>query len=473
MSHPLIIDLDGTLVRTDTLFEAFAGALFRQPLETFAALLELRHGRAAFKRRLFELGECNYALLPLRYDLIDFIKRERETGREIHLVSAADQNVVEAVCERLGIFDTLKGSDGNENLKGIAKAKYLKDKYPDGFGYAGDSTADVPVWKEAEEIIIAGAEPVVHRKIKRLGWSVSAVFDEHGDRFKLWMRAARLHQWAKNGLLFVPLFLGHVYSDPDAILRTIFGFIAIGLVASGTYLLNDLSDLEADRAHATKCNRPLAAGNLKIFHALVGAPVSIIAGLSISLAISSNFALVVLGYLAITLAYSFRLKRVPLLDTFLLGSLFTLRIVMGTVLAGVAFSEWILTFSMFFFFSLSLAKRHVEIVRKALKTDGEIKGRGYLTSDAVLTLSLGMASAMSSLMILVLYLVFEAQPQGFYQTPAWLWVAPISVALWTLRIWLLAHRGELDDDPVAFAIRDKLSIFLGAGVVSAIGLAIL
>ncbi len=257
------------------------------------------------------------------------------------------------------------------------------------------------------------------------------------------------------------MILGAAYTDPAVILTVLAGMFALGLVASGTYILNDLSDLDADRAHPTKRNRPFASGTLSLSDGLVVGPVAILTGLIAGFALSPVFAGSLLVYLVMTLAYSWRLKRVALLDTMIIGGLFTLRIAMGGVLAGVTPSQWLLTFSMFFFFSLAPAKRHVELERNRQQKKQTIAGRGYHASDAILTLGLGLASAAASIQVLVFYLVFEAMPAGIYTATGFLWAAPVMIPLWLLRVWLLAHRGALDDDPVTFAVKDRTSLALG------------
>jgi 4-hydroxybenzoate polyprenyltransferase len=225
--------------------------------------------------------------------------------------------------------------------------------------------------------------------------------------------------------------------------------------------LNDLLDLSNDRRHPTKKTRMLASGRLKIAHALLLAPVLILGGLAAGIALDPLFGVGLGAYLVLTLAYSARLKRVPFLDTLLLAWLFTLRILMGGALAGVVVSEWLLVFSMFFFFGLSIAKRHVEVLKRGRNGGGALPGRGFDAQDEAVTLAFGVASSVASILILVMYLMEGAFPSGFYTAPVFLWAMPVVVGGWLTRVWLLAHRGELDDDPVAFAIRDRVSVGLG------------
>ena len=275
-----------------------------------------------------------------------------------------------------------------------------------------------------------------------------------------WIRALRLHQWSKNVLLFAPLFLSGVFLQWEGVVRAAIGFLIFGFVASATYVINDLSDLSADRRHAVKRHRPFASGALPVVQGLIAAPLMLVVGVAAAQALSPAFALWLCIYLVTTLAYSFRLKRVPFLDVFVVGWLFTIRLLMGIALAESAPSAWLLAFSMMFFFAMALAKRHVEVSQAA--PGQTIPGRGYRAEDAPLTLALGVTSTLGSVLILLNYLIGEAFPSGLYRMPSLLWAAPVLLSLWVMRIWLLAHRGELDDDPVAFAMRDRISLGMGA-----------
>lgn len=277
------------------------------------------------------------------------------------------------------------------------------------------------------------------------------------------MKLFRVHQWAKNILLFVPLVLGQAVFDLQALFPVVLGFIAMNLVASGAYVVNDISDIASDRVHATKRNRPIASGLIDAGQALAVALTLIIAGVALVLSQSLSAAVLLLVYLTATLSYSFALKLMPMVDIFVLGGLYTLRIVIGAELAGMANSHWLLMFSFFFFFSLSMAKRHVEIANaaRASNTELPIKGRGYRTSDTPLTLCMGIGTNLVAILILSLYVATDIYPRENYAHPQWLWAIVVLVMMWSSRIWFLSHRGELDDDPVSFAIRDRISILIG------------
>jgi 4-hydroxybenzoate polyprenyltransferase/phosphoserine phosphatase len=471
-SVPLIVDLDGTLLLTDTLHESFVVALFRSFGVGIASMLKALHNRAAAKRFLHLRHKIDVAVLPTRDDLLDLIRSEKNRGREIHLVTAADQIIADHVRNEFDVFTSAVGSDGTHNLKGEAKLTYLRRRFPAGFIYAGDSVADLPIFRASRGAILCDLGPAVARQLVASGINVLAEFDRAGPSLAQWLLAARPHQWAKNLLIFVPLIIGHAILDVPKLIATVCGFFILCLLASSTYILNDLADLDADRRHATKRYRPFASGHLSISSGLVVAAIGIAVSLGTAFFLSSSFALTLCGYLVLTMLYSFWLKRVPLLDVFVLGSLFTTRILMGAAISSLDQSSWLLAFSMCFFFSLALSKRHVELMRFRQEPQMLVSGRGYRADDWPLTLVFGIGAGLTSILIMLLYVTNDAAPSGFYHAIEWLYVAPAAVMLWILRIWLLSHRAVLDDDPVAFALRDPPSWGLGLLVAAAIALAI-
>ena len=289
---------------------------------------------------------------------------------------------------------------------------------------------------------------------------------------KVWIQALRAHQWAKNILIFVPMVIGQAYSDQSKLLVTLLGFGLLCAVASASYIVNDIVDLDADRAHPTKSRRPFASGELAVPTGIAVAAALIVVALLAAFALSPAFALVLAGYLAGTLAYSFYLKRIPLLDVFTIGALFTARILMGSVVVSHGQSAWLLSFSMFFFFSLALAKRHAEVMAAEQRGAINLLGRGYRAADWPLTLVFGIGAGIASIIIMLLYVANDAAPSNFYHDTGWLYVPPAAISLWLMRVWLLSHRTALDDDPVVFALKDGASWLLGLIVVGAIMLAL-
>lgn len=464
---PLVVDLDETLVRTDTLFEQFIGLAFKRPLAALAMLPAIFGGRARFKARLAAAHPVDPALLPYDEPLLAFLREQKAQGRPIHLVTAADHTVADAVAAHCGLFDSAEGSNGAANLKGSRKAERLIERFPEGFAYAGDSRADLRIWDKAEAIILAGTAKSVTARARKLGRPIEAEFDREGAGLTAWARALRLHQWAKNLLVFVPLLLSQQFSDPWKVMLSVVAFVALGLTASATYLINDLSDLGSDRRHVTKRRRPLAAGDLRIAAVIVVVPLLLAAAALLALALSPPLLVGLAVYAALTLTYTFDLKRRAVLDVAALATLYAIRISIGAAVISAEHSPWLLTFSLCFFFSMSLAKRYAEINNlRAVTTERRtLPGRGYRTDDGPATLALGASASMASMLIIVVYLMEDAFPSNLYDHPVWLWAAPFLLMIWVARIWLIAGRGELDEDPIAFAIHDRFSWMLAAPLI--------
>lgn len=458
---PLIVDLDGTLVRTDTLVESAVSVATRRPLRFMALLPTLLKGRAAFKHSLADAARLDCATLPYNRDIIAFIEKRRASGGQVWLVTAADGRIAHGVADHLKLFDGVIASDGAHNLKGPNKATALVERFPDGFDYIGDHMADLPVWEKAAHIYVAGGSSSVTRALAARGLTPAQSFAPLSMRVRDWVKALRLHQWSKNMILFVPLMLGQAFRDPHMVMSVIAGFLCFGLVASATYLFNDMNDLAADRVHFVKCHRALASGRLSLLKGAAISAVMLGVGVAGACMLSPGFALVLLCYLALTLSYSLWLKAQPLLDVMVIGGLFTLRVQAGVELAHQPQSLWLTSFAMILFGSLALAKRHAELIRAA--ADGrEVAGRGYLASDTPLTVSLGIATAAMSVIVMLFYMQFDAARTMLYHHPQRLFFVPLVLGSWLIRIWVKSHRGVLHDDPVVFALKDKVSWLHGA-----------
>jgi len=472
--RPLVLDLDRTLIRTDLLAESILALLRKNILMIIPMIFWLLQGRAVLKRRVSERVHLDVALLPANEALLAYAEAEKAKGREIVLATAADELMARRVAQRFPVIDRVLASDGRNNLKGEAKATMLRELFPQGFHYAGDSHADLHVWRAADHIIIVEANSDVRRKIAYFGRPMTIFPAE--PRGKALLKGLRLHQWAKNALIFLPLVLGGLAGSAAAWEQAALAFLALGLVASATYLVNDLWDLPHDRAHWSKQNRVLANGHLPVTTGILGATSLMALGLALASLVNGATLFGLLVYITLTLTYSTSLKRIPILDAMTLGTLFTLRLAIGVAAVGVAWSPWLLTFSMFLFTSLSFAKRHVEM-RGAIKAgkSGQIAGRGYQSADAPIVLAFGIAAGIASVVIFILYLSNEAFRNAALAAPLALWVFPPVLMLWIGRIWILAGREALHDDPVAFAVKDRVSYLLGsvAGLgflIAAIGL---
>ena len=464
VNYPLAVDLDGTLLRVDSLMEMFVVNLLRQPWETMKVLPALFSGHAAFKKRIAEINVMDVTLFPVHKELMAYLHEQKEQGRELFLVTAADQGMANAIARQLEIFNDTTGSVDGHNLKGHNKLAFLQERFPDGFSYAGDSPADVPIWRAACSIILVGINGATRRAVADLDDRIERDFRAEHAGPRLWLQAVRIHQWTKNLLLFLPLFLAHKYGDLRVVTSVLLAFPFMGLVASGTYLINDISDLDADRAHPTKRHRPIASGLIGAGSALIAALACVGAGLFGALSISLPFLLMTLVYLAANVSYSLVIKRIAMLDVTTLGGLYALRVMMGTAVIDTTQSPWLLMFSLFFFLGFALSKRYVEINGTSnLYGPAElVRGRGYRVSDGPLLLAFGIAASVVAILILSLYIANEAFPIGAYRHPLWLWSIPPIVLLWTMRVWLLCFRGEMHDDPVAFAVGDRVSWGLGS-----------
>lgn len=457
---PLAVDVDGSLIRGDLLSESALAYLRGSPFRMFAILYWLSKGKAVLKRKLAERVDVDISVLPVNEEFVAYIETEQARGRSIHLATAADGIFAAKLAQRFGFVDGVIASDGVTNLKGEAKARVLAERFPKGFAYAGDAAADLPVWRAATETVVVDAARSTLRAAEAIRKPIAVIPRRPLGPMTL-LKAARVHQWAKNALVAVPLVLGGKAFDLHAWAIVAIGFVLLGVLASSTYLLNDLWDIEDDRRHWSKKHRAFAAGRIPIAAGLVAAPVGVAAAMAgaalLGSAVFASFA----AYLGVTLAYSFRLKRVAVLDVFTLASLFTLRLIIGIALAAVPGSPWLLVFSMFVFASLSFAKRHTEVVRLAASGATRAGGRGYVTADEPFLIGMGVATGMSAVLVMVLYLIDEAFRAGFYTTPAALWTFPCVLFLWLGRVWVLSGRDELNDDPVAFAVKDKPSLALG------------
>ena len=459
---PLLIDLDRTLLRTDLLFETALAYVTTRPHRIFDLAVWLFKGRAHLKRKLAEAATLELDLMPVNADVVALAEKAKAEGRPVFLVTASDAVLAERVASRFPFFDGVVSSNGAVNLKGLRKAEAIRERFPGDFDYAGDCAADLHIWRDAREVIAVAPSRSTLRRIRTLG-KPTTVFDGK-PRMPALVRAMRLHQWAKNTLIFVPAILSGQIVDPTTFANCCFAFLALGLLAASTYLINDLFDLPHDRKHWSKSARPIASGDLTIGAAIAAALVTGALGLAIGAAIGMGVLLWLMAYLILTLAYSLKIKRLPILDVVALASLFTLRLAIGIEAADVYASPWLLVFSMFLFTSLSVAKRYTEIQRAVAKGDTEISGRGYIAIDGPLILALGIASATGAVLILVLYLIFDAFSREFYQNSVWLWFFPVIIFLWLSRVWLVSQRGELNDDPVAFALKDRQSLVLGAAL---------
>ncbi|MFN3312629.1 MAG: UbiA family prenyltransferase [Hyphomonas sp.] len=451
---PLVLDLDGTLIRTDTLQEQAVALVRGNPFAVFKLIGWVFAGRVALKERLAAAVTLDTELLPVNEDLISFAEQEAAKGRKVVLATAAHAETAKPFLARFPFISEVLATEGGVNLKGRAKAEALKRQFPQGFDYAGDSSADLAVWKHARNGITVGSSPSTVRKARK----TTQVVHEFARpaALKAFIKCLRPHQWAKNVLVVVPAILSGRIVDSSTILPLVFAFFALSLTASATYVFNDLWDLNDDRQHWSKRKRPFASGTLSLPAGIIGAFFFLAAGLGLAFAAGLAVLQWVVLYVVITLTYSFWLKRKVIHDALTLAILFTLRLVVGMVAVAAEPSPWLFVFAMFIFTSLAFAKRHTEIARVIEKGGFWIAGRGYRASDLPLVLAAGISCSIAAVVIMVLYIIEDAHQQTFIQNGNWLWGLPILVFLITSRIWIVCQRGLLDDDPIVFAVKDRV-----------------
>lgn len=464
---PLCVDLDGTLIKTDSLYESFLRMVKNNPLKIFAAPFWLVMGKAHFKAKISENAQMDASSLPYNEEFLAYLKEERQSGRKLVLATAANSTIANAVSKHLGIFSETFASNDKHNLKGKNKSQLLIEKYGEKqFDYAGDSRADLDVWKSANQAILVNAASSVRSSVANE--MIAKEFGPQRTGLKPYFKAIRVHQWSKNVLIFLPLLLAGGSSSPEVWLSTVLAFISFSLCASSIYIWNDLLDLEADRAHPIKQFRPFAAGTIPIQQGILMAPCLLLLGLLVSLSINTSFIAVIFTYLFITTVYSFYLKKVTIADVITLACLYTVRIFAGGVAAEVPVSHWLLVLSMFLFLSLAFVKRVSELkllLSRLSRSEIEERkisasGRDYSVEDVNLLRSMGTASGYMSILVFALYINSD-NVSTLYKHPEYLWLACPLLLYWVSRVWMLTDRGQMHNDPITFAITDKMSYIVG------------
>lgn len=459
-SIPLIVDLDGTLIHTDMLHES-AIRLFRDhPFDTLQIPFWLSEGKAHLKEKLAGRANIDPSSLPYNDELLHWLKEQKQEGRQLILCTASDASYAHSIAEYLGCFDAVMASEGKTNLAGDNKAKALLERFGEsGFDYVGNSTTDLPIWKHSNKAIVVNASPQVEEKAASCA-TVELKFPAPETTLKTWTKVLRVHQWLKNLLIFIPLITAHQFGHLDSWLTGIIAFFSFSFCASSVYIVNDLLDLESDRLHPRKRKRPFASGHVPAWKGVILAPV--VFGMSVILAmlVGGPFLSWLMIYFVITCAYSLGLKRQILADCLTLAILYTLRVTAGAAAAGLDLTFWLLSFSVFLFLSLAFVKRYAELVEQIQLGKPKVHGRGYYTSDTPIVQMMGISSGYTAVLVLALYLNSDAVLE-LYKTPELVWGAVIIMLYWISRMWMQAHRGNMHDDPVIFAVKDKWSIFAG------------
>lgn len=460
---PLCVDLDGTLVKSDTLVDSLLVMVRSRPLLLSRLPGRLLHGKAALKAFVTGHIELDVPHLPYNRKLLQFLQKERSAGRRLYLTTGADQRLAQRVANHLGIFNGVLGSDGAINLTGNRKLSSLQGQFGNsGFAYIGNGVADLPLLSDASETMVANPSRGLRSRMRKLGITPTQVFEERTNPLGSFITALRTHQWAKNLLIFLPPLLAHNRSIAT-LGQALLAFLSFCCVASSTYMVNDLLDIEADRRSSTKRRRPFASGDLSPSAGLIASVLLISAGFAIARLLPIDFLLWLLFYSASTLLYSMYLKSVPLVDVLVLSGLYTLRLLAGGAATETPISHWLAGFAIFLFFSLAIVKRFAELENVRLAGNQLKNGRGYLMSDIEQIRSFGTASAFAAVVVFANY-ISSQDVVKLYHHPRYLWLIVPLMILWLCRVWLLATRGELDEDPVAFALTDAASLAMGAAV---------
>jgi 4-hydroxybenzoate polyprenyltransferase len=465
-SRIVCADVDGTVLATDLLYESLIFAVKRDVSVLFRIPFWLMQGRAVLKRRLAERSaELDLGLLPVNPSVVAYLESAAAEGARIVLASASDRSLVKRLAERFSFVSEVIASDGAVNCKGSSKASLIEATFPgQEFDYIGDSRADRAVWRRAKSVVCVSRSSTFSASIKREFSQAVILAPAAQGGLGVYLRALRVHQWAKNILVFLPLLLAHQWSDGGVWLKAVCAAVAMSLCASGVYVLNDLLDLESDRGHLRKKKRVFASGEVGILTGLAAIPVLFVSAFGVCALVNSQSSIILLLYLLLTTAYSYRLKAIALVDIVLLAILYSVRIIMGGVAAGIVVSQWLICLSMFLFLSLACVKRFSELLLMQAQGQERTAGRGYSVGDSEQIASFGSASGYIAALVMALY-VSSREIAILYAHPTVVWLACPLLLYWISRIWLLARRGLIHDDPVIFALGDRVTYvvcFLGA-----------
>jgi 4-hydroxybenzoate polyprenyltransferase len=452
------VDLDGTLIRSDTLWESLLLLARSRPWQLLWAVVWLLRGKAYFKQRLAARIVPDARLLPYRVEVLQSLRELKATGVTLCLATAADRRVAGEVAKHLCLFDEVVASDGSTNCSGSNKLAAIRERLGDDrFAYWGDSRADLPLWEAAHEAGVVAPKSNLWRAVSR-GSTQARMIAPRGRLARPLAAVLRPHQWAKNLLLLLPLFLAHQWADVGRLGLALLGVAIFSAAASAIYIMNDLVDIESDRRHPTKRGRPFAAGELPIPVGLTVAGLALAGAFAVSACcLTSTFTNWLAIYLLTTTAYSLWLKKQIVIDVLVLAGLYTLRIAAGAAAVSVPVSPWLLAFAMFFFLSLALGKRYIELRHSSDAADDELPGRGYRPDDAPLLEQIGPTSGYLAVLVFCLYIDSHAVDR-LYRHPEFLWLACPLLLYWLTRFWLLARRKQIQYDPVAFALKDRTSL---------------
>jgi 4-hydroxybenzoate polyprenyltransferase len=454
---PICVDLDGTLILSDLLFESLILLIKRNPFYLFCLPFWFFKGKATFKAKIAQLIKLNPVTLPYNHDFLNWLLEQKNLGRELWLCTASNYRLAYSIAEHLQIFSGVLASSDEINLSGKTKAEQLVKKFSEKeFDYCGNHSNDLEVWKVSNGIIVVNGCKNLTKSINKISNSYT-VFPKKHYWLKPLVMAFRPYHWVKNLLLFVPLMAAHKLNDIVSIENTVIAFFIFCLCASSVYILNDMIDIEVDRQHKIKHKRPFASGELSILIGVIAAPILLLVATFFATKLPVKFGLVLSVYFALTVIYSLVLKKIVMVDIIVLAGLYTVRIIAGSMAIDVQISFWLLLFSIFLFFSLALVKRYTEL--DAMQREGRLgsTGRGYNVEDLPILHNLGTTSGYLSVLVLALY-INSPVIESLYHHPQAIWFLCVLLLYWMSFIWLKTHQGKMHDDPVIFAVTDKTSL---------------
>lgn len=459
----LCTDLDGTILIGDSFWESLVSLIEKHFWYVLLIPFWFLRGKAALKHEIAGRALPNISTLPIRFNLMEYLRQQKCSGKKLILVTGADARIAHAVANYLGLFDAVLASDGATNLTGERKKEAIQ-QFAHGrrFDYIGNSWDDIPTWQAASAAILVAPSQRLLRTVRNTV-PRSSVFERRKNRWASIWKSLRPVHWVKNLLVFVPIVMAHDVNQLPRLLHVLVAFVSFSLCASGIYILNDLFDLEADRLHPEKKSRPFASGNVPVWVGLSLSPLLFLAALAVSAQLRSpRFLEIILVYLVASTIYSTYAKRIPILDVLLLTALYLLRILGGGVAAQVPVSPWLLAFSMFLLLSLAFTKRHAELLNQETNGGSQsfVSKRDYQMQDRGLVQQFGVTSGYLSVLVLALY-VNGKEVMTLYRHPQLIWLACPMLLFWISRVWFLANRGRLHEDPVVFAARDPVSYLLG------------
>jgi 4-hydroxybenzoate polyprenyltransferase len=462
---PLVVDLEGALLRSDLLIESAFARARKKPFDLLRIPAWLSHGSAELRRELTRESAPDARTLPYRADVVEFLRSERRLGRPMVLATEADEELANAVARELGLFDAVVARGGEATPDRSMHEALVAQFGERGFDYAGGARAGDGIWSAARRAILVQPSRALKERVSPTT-QIERVFDDGGPVLRNYLRALRPHHWLKNALIFLPLVADHRLYEYALLQRALLAFVAFTLCACSMYLLNDLLDLAGDRLHPEKRHRALASGQVGARASLALIPLLLATGLAVGAALTPALAGILAGYYALMLGYSLGLKQLPVVDVLMLAAGYALRVAAGATAVGIAPSYWLMAFCMFLFFSLALIKPYAELVTQAAAGVAQPRMRGYRYADRTLMAVQGIASGYIAVLVLALY-TNTRLIQGIFGRHELFWVVCALLLYWVNHLWLMAHRGRIRQDPVTFVLRDPISLAVMAAVATA------